>query len=187
MLVGERIYLRPLERKDLSDRVLWINDQENIQTLTFDWPTSLAKTEAWFNTTLTDSSKYHFSIVEKNTDRLIGMTGFVEVNRIHLRGQLYITIGDKSYRGKRIPDDVISLLLEFAFEELGLKRVYLYTLPNNDRSRHVYKRNGFSFEGILRNHCFTRGKLQNLHVQSILAEEWSAEVKKSNSDRSRES
>jgi len=172
MLTGKRIYLRSLERADLKERVCWINDTENIQTLLFDWPTSLSKTEAWYNSALMDRSKFHFSIVECDTDELVGMTGLLDVDRIHRRGQLYITIGNKKFRGLHLPDEVIFLVLEYAFEELGLQRIYLYTLPNNEHARKVYERNGFQLDGILRKHYFVRGKQQDLYVQSILDSEW---------------
>ncbi|GAH15385.1 unnamed protein product, partial [marine sediment metagenome] len=40
------------------------------------------------------------------------------------------------------------------FLYLGLNRIYLYTIPNNERTRKVYIRNGFIHEGILRKHFF---------------------------------
>ena len=38
MLQGKTIYLRLLSQEDLKDRVAWINDEENIQTLLFVYP-----------------------------------------------------------------------------------------------------------------------------------------------------
>lgn len=172
MLKGKNVYLRPLSQKDLPDRVEWINDEENIQTLLFDWPTSIEKTQKWYSNVVFDSSKFNLSIVDKETDELIGMTGLLNIDRINHHAQLYITIGNKKYRGRRIPDEVIPLVLEYGFTELELKKIYLYTLPNNERGRHVYERNGFSQDGILRQQVYCRGKQQDLYVHSILKEEF---------------
>ena len=172
MLVGKRIKLRLLEQRDLPNRVEWINDAENIQTLLFDWPTSLDKTTKWFNNVVMDQSKLNLSIIDISNDELVGMTGLLNIDRINHNAQLYITIGNKKYRGKHLPDEVIPLVLEYGFSELDLVKIYLYTLPNNDLARHVYERNGFHLDGILRKHVYCRGKQQDLYVHSILREEF---------------
>ena len=158
MLIGKTVYLRLLSQEDLKERVSWINDKENIQTLLFDWPTSIEKTQKWFSDVIFDNSKLNLSIVDKLTDELIRMTGLLNIDRINHHAQLYITIGNKEFRGKRLPDEVIPLVLEYGFTELELKKIYLYTLPNNERGRHVYERNGFKQDGILRQQVYCRGK-----------------------------
>lgn len=172
MLKGNTVYLRLLSQADLKDRVDWINDEENIQTLLFDWPTSYDKTLKWFNNVVFDKSKLNLSIVDKETDELIGMTGLLNIDRVNHHAQFYITIGNKKYRGKRLPDEVIPLVLEYGFTELELKKIYLYTLPNNERGRHVYERNGFKLDGVLRQQVYCRGKQQDLYVHSILKYEF---------------
>lgn len=172
MLINARVYLRLLEKKDLPYRVEWINDAENIQNLLFDWPTSLAKTEKWFSNIVMDSTRVNFSIIDRKTDTLIGMTGLLNIDTKNRIAQLYITIGNKSYRGKKLPDEIIPLVLGYGFGELGLVKIYLYTLPNNEYGRRVYERNGFQADGVLRQHVFCRGKHQDLHVHSILKSEW---------------
>ena len=55
MLQGNTVYLRLLSQEDLISRVAWINDEENIQTLLFDWPTSIEKTQKWFSNVVFDN------------------------------------------------------------------------------------------------------------------------------------
>lgn len=172
MLNGRTVYLRLLSQEDLKDRVSWINDEENIQTLLFDWPTSYEKTMKWYGNVVMDPTKLNLSIVDKETNELIGMTGLLNIDRINHHAQLYITIGNRKYRGRHLPDEVIPLVLEYGFTELELKKIYLYTLPNNERGRHVYERNGFKQDGILRQQVYCRGKQQDLYVHSILKTEF---------------
>lgn len=172
MLKGKTVYLRLLSQDDLRDRVSWINDEENIQTLLFDWPTSYEKTLKWYNNVIFDNTKLNFSIVDKETDELIGMTGLLNIDRINHHAQIYMTIGNKKYRGRHVPDEVFPLVYEYGFTELELKKIYGYTLPNNDRVRHVAERNGLRFDGILRQHVYCRGKQQDLYVSSILKNEF---------------
>lgn len=138
----------------------------------FDWPLSLSKTEKWFQNQLFDDTKRNFSIIHKESGKLIGMTGLLDISLRHSKAQFYMTIGEKEFHGQRIADENISLVLEYAFEELGLNKVYLYTININERARHVYLRNGFKPEGVLRQHYFCVGVLQDLHVYGILKNEW---------------
>ena len=167
MLDAKDIYLRALEGDDLISRVKWVNNDEIRQNLMFEWPLSKAKTEKWFQNQLFDSTKVNFSIIDKESQKLIGMTGLLDISIRHSRAQFYMTIGEKEFWGKRLPDQNISMVLEYAFNELGLNKVYLYTININERARHVYLRNGFQPEGVLREH-----HLQDLHVFSILRSNW---------------
>lgn len=166
------IYLRPLERQDLPLRVKWVNDPEIHQKLMFDYPLSLAKTEKWFNDTLSDSTKSNFTVLDKKNDVPIGMTGLIQIELRHQKAQFYITIGEKDYWGRHIADEVISLVLEYGFTELNLNKIYLYTLENNERARTVYERNGFQLEGVLRQHYYCVGKFQDLYLHSMLKQDW---------------
>lgn len=55
---------------------------------------------------------------------------------------------------------------------MGLDKIYLYTISNNERARKVYLKNGFIHEGVLRKHYFCNGDYQDLWVMSILKNEW---------------
>ena len=178
MLKGKTVYLRLLSQDDLLDRVSWINDEENIKTLLFDWPTSIEKTQKWFSNVVFDNSKLNLSIVDKETDELIGMTGLLNIDRINHHAQAYLTIGNKKYRGRHIADEVFPLVFEYGFTELELKKIYVYTLPNNGRVRHVCERSGFKQDGILRQQVYCRGKQQDLYVHSILKSEYEERFQK---------
>jgi len=172
MFDGNSIYLRLMEKEDCVYRTNWINDEETRKTLMFDWPLSLSGTEKWFDIQDLDPKKRNFMIVSKDSNLPIGITGLIDIDFRHLRGQFYMTIGEKDYWGKRIPDESIPLVLNYGFNELGLNRIYLYTLNNNERARKVYERNGFIYEGKLRKHYFCVGEYQDLQVMSVLKDDF---------------
>jgi len=74
------------------------------------------------------------------------------------------------------------LLLQYAFEELGVWRVAICTDARNQRSRDAIARIGASFEGVLRHHRLrsdTNGPApRETAVYSVVDDEW-AEVKQS--------
>lgn len=169
---GKQIYLRPLEREDLIYRPKWFNDPEIHRTLLMEIPIGYAQTLQWYERSLKDPSKLNLSICDTATQNVIGMTGFLNINHRHQNAQFYITIGEKQYWGRKIADEVIPLMLGHAFCELNLRKVYLWTIPVNERARQIYERNGFVREGVLRQHYFCRGSHQDLIQHAILREDW---------------
>lgn len=176
MLKGENIFLRLLEYEDLSYRVKWLNDDEVSGGITIDGPVSLAKTQAWFQKTILDNSKRHFIIADNKTNEPIGMVGIVDIDFRNKKTELYIAIGNKAYRGKNVGSEALQLAFEYAFNELALNRVYLYTHIENARAQQFYQKNGLFKEGILRQHKYHRGKLKDYIIFSILKDEWKQRI-----------
>ena len=172
MLTSKNIELRLLEKNDLPKRVKWFNDPSISKYLVSDYPVSLAKTEAWFSKVLLDNSKVHFSILDKETDTLIGMTGLLQITPKQQHAQMYITIGDEKFHGRRLPDEIIPMVLNYAFIELNLNKVYLWTIPCNERGRKVYERNGFKQEAEMHEHMYCRGQFQTIIQHRVLKSEF---------------
>ncbi|MGI6386012.1 MAG: GNAT family N-acetyltransferase [Desulfomonilia bacterium] len=171
---GIGVYLRGLEENDLTLRPKWFNDPEINRTLLMDYPISLATTMAWFRRAAQEQhhSRIDLSICDTATDRVIGMTGLLRIDRRHLHAQFYMTIGEKDYWGRHIPDEVIPMVLRYAFGNLNLNKIYLWTIPANTHARRVYERNGFVQEACMAQHFYCRGALQDIYQHRILKEEW---------------
>lgn len=170
-IVGD-LYYRRLEREDLKKRVEWVNDPEINYTLTFDTPVSLASTEAWFQKVLLDSSKINFMffIKEDGGYRPIGFGGFINIDRINNRAELFITIGDKKQQGKGLGKKIVDFLVGFGFGSLVLHKIYLTTLAHNEKAIYIYKKCGFEVEGMLRHHVMHQGELKSLYFMSKFKE-----------------
>jgi RimJ/RimL family protein N-acetyltransferase len=65
----------------------------------------------------------------------------------------------------------VRVLLDRAFGELGLRRVYRFVLASNERAVSTYRRCGFVEEGGLRCHAWKRGAPVDVLVMGCLAEE----------------
>ena len=63
-------------------------------------------------------------------------------------------------------------ILDIAFNELGLNRVYLNVFPENKRAIALYLKCGFKYEGEFQQHVFVRGEYKNLEWYGILREEY---------------
>lgn len=172
MFKSQDIFLRRMEEEDLPYKVQWINDEEVNETLLFDFPFSLSETKEWYKRTHFNRSRWDFVVVENNTNKVVGMTGLINLSQRHKNAQFFITLGDKSIWGKGYSKQVIPLVLEFAFCELGLEKVYLFTLENNEKARYIYEKIGFNQEAYKKNEYFIHGKFHNLFHHAILKEEF---------------
>lgn len=63
------------------------------------------------------------------------------------------------YWGKGYASKALQKILEYAFDELNMVRVFAHTFVGNEKSELLLKRNGFEFEGLLRKAHMKDGKL----------------------------
>ena len=87
-------------------------------------------------------------------------------------GSLGIVIGESAYRGKGYGTDAINAILDFAFGELGLERVSLSTLADNQAGQHAFEKAGFKLEGTARNATFNRGKFRDNILMGVVRADW---------------
>jgi RimJ/RimL family protein N-acetyltransferase len=86
--------------------------------------------------------------------------------------EYWIYIGDGSARGKGVADEASRLLLRFAFDTLGLHRVFLQVDTVNERAIRLYQRLGFKQEGVMRQVAFLDGAFVDRILFSILVDEF---------------
>jgi len=176
MIRGERVYLRPSERADLPTFVRWLNDAEVAATLAVRAPMSLASEEAWFERMLAAQGRtdYHFVICLLDDDRPIGTIGLHQVDRDNGSAEFGIAIGEKGEWGKGYGTDALRAICDFGFGELRLERIGLEYYAGNDRGRRSYEKGGFTHEGTLRHARFSGGEYLDVHLMSLLRDEWAA-------------
>jgi RimJ/RimL family protein N-acetyltransferase len=85
-----------------------------------------------------------------------------------------IGIGDASRRGRGLGTDAVGALVDFAFGELRMERVWLDTEVSNTRAQASYRKAGFTEEGRLRHAWFVDGEHVDGVRMSMLRDEWLA-------------
>ncbi len=63
-------------------------------------------------------------------------------------------------------------MLRLAFEEMNMERVTLDHFTDNKIASKLYLKVGFSYEGVMRNGGKKDGKYVDLHLMSMLREEY---------------
>lgn len=102
----------------------------------------------------------------------VGNCGLRAIELQRRKAELWIYLG--SSRGKGIGTEVVRLLLNKAFEQLGLNRVYLRVVAVNEEALRFYKAIGFSVEGFAREDARIAGRFVGSYWMSMLASEYSA-------------
>ena len=114
-----------------------------------------------------------FVIVDTATEEVIGSTRYMDIALTHFRLEIGATWLTPAHQRTRANTEAKLLLLELAFESLGIKRVVFKTESLNGQSRRALTRIGAVEEGIFRQHLYTAsGRSRDMVYFSILGEEW---------------
>ncbi len=174
LIRAERVWLRPLEERDLPAYVGAVNDLDVGGIAGMSAPQSVAQATAWLLQLMEGWGRdgYHFAVCELGDDRFIGTVRLKELNLAHGNAELAIFM-DRDHIGGGWGTDAQRALLSFAFRSLGLERVYLTTAAeDNERAIRSYQKVGFQVEGRMRNAYRGFLGLHDALLMSILRSEW---------------
>jgi UDP-4-amino-4,6-dideoxy-N-acetyl-beta-L-altrosamine N-acetyltransferase len=171
-LIGELIYLRPLEREDAPTIVPWFNDPEVTRFLLRHRPMSLRQEEQFIDHLQQSDTNIGLAIIRRDVDQMIGVTGLHQFNDKNRNAVFGISIGDKDAWGFGFGTEATVLLLRYAFETLNLHRIMLQVFEYNPRAMHIYEKLGFRKEGVLRQENYRDGRYWDTIVMGLLREEW---------------
>ena len=82
-----------------------------------------------------------------------------------------IYIADTALRGKGLGKQSMVAMMSYCFDVLGLQRLYLDHYTGNPASG-LYLSLGFQYEGVLRQNCRNNGVLYDVHLMSMLKDEY---------------
>jgi len=153
-----KITFRPLEQKDLDDRVRWFNDKQITQFLgsSVQQGTTMKKQEYWFKNARKQGNIKTF-VIEAD-GKAVGNVALTDISPINENGGLFIVVGEKEYHQKGIGTFAIDYITDFAFKELNLHQVWLYVCEENVPAIKLYEKCGFEKEGLLRDMWKIKGK-----------------------------
>ena len=180
MIYGERIRFRGAEKKDLPLFLEWVNDPEVIDGLTIYLPMAMWEEEAWFeNLTKRTPAERPLTVEMRDGDgwRLIGNSGFHDVDTVARSAEVGIMLGDKSIWNQGYGTEVMHLLLKHGFESLNLNRIQLYVYEKNTWAIRAYEKVGFIHEGRKREAHYKNGKYEDILLMSVLRSEWNKDKK----------
>jgi len=124
------------------------------------------------------SIEYAFVVFDKRTNEYAGSTRFYDIQLHNKTLQLGYTWYGTQFHGTGLNKHCKYLLLEFAFEKMGMERVEFRADNNNERSKAAMKSIGCKVDGVLRSNMLKLdGSRRDSIILSILRDEWLNEVK----------
>jgi RimJ/RimL family protein N-acetyltransferase len=171
MIEGKDIILRPMERSDIELKVKWFNDAAVNRTLVLDETLELEKSFKWFDAAVRNDQRRDF-IIETKSGEPIGITGLLEINQKHGTAECFCVIGEKKAWGKGIGTIAHSLLIQWAFEKLGLHKIWAVIYTENIAIIKIIEKLGFKIEGTLRQEKTVSGKRIDLFRIGLLRDEF---------------
>lgn len=174
MLRGSRVWLRPLERRDLEAYRRGCNDGETGYLAGYPWPLNELSVQTWFERVSQAHGKegFWFTICRLGEDEFLGTSWLKNLDLVNASAEFAIFIADKSLWGKGYGTEVLEIVVDFGFGNLPLERVYLEVDSENERAMASYRKAGFVVEGIMRHAERRRGAFRDRVLMSLLRAEW---------------
>ncbi len=170
-IVGERIYLSPINSEDYEKYTEWLNNFEIAKGINqYTNIISLNGEREWLENA--SKSKYNFAIVNKSNDKLMGNISLMNVQEIDRTAELGIFIGDEENLSCGYGTEAIMLLLDYAFNFANLNNVMLKVYDFNKRAIKAYEKCGFKTFGIWKKSHYFDGEYSDEIFMNILKDDF---------------
>tara|TARA_B110001452_G_C15228160_1_gene425615 strand:- start:615 stop:1172 length:558 start_codon:yes stop_codon:yes gene_type:complete len=184
MLIGENIKLRPLKMSDLEKSHEWRNNIEIIKmTQGIRFPKTFEMDKDWFDYTLNDKSNRHiyFGIDKLDNNEFVGIIQLNNIDYISGTANWGFIVGDKKNRGNNVSVEAPTLLFNYAFKVLNLKKLLGYTISLNRATFFMLLTIGnFKHEGTLKKQVFFDDKYHDVLIHSMFKEDFVKKEEKKN-------
>lgn len=181
VLEDDRVMLRPITLQDAMVLSEYVKNEPEIWQFSLVAIQKVEDLEGYIQTALQsrlDKTAYPFIVFDKASQTYVGSTRFYDMQLAFETTQLGYTWYGKKVWGTGLNAHCKFLLLQFAFEQMNLKRVEFRADNDNKRSIAAMQKIGCKVEGILRSHLpRPDGTRRDSIVLSITQEEWNSQVK----------
>ena len=175
MLKGEKIILRPLKIEDLEKTHKWRNDFELTKlTQGIRFPKTLEMDREWFDNVLNDKSNrnIYFGIDEIEKNEFIGIIQLNNIDWISSNCDFGISIGSNGKRGRGYGMQAMSLLFDYAFFYLNLRKILLKVVKLNIGAIKLYQKMGFTQEGFFIEQYYCNNEYHDVIIMSLFKKKW---------------
>lgn len=163
--------LRKLQSKDAPFIVEWMQDSKVNRFFRFNPKAVSLQTVLSFIESAQDTSLHMHLACVNDSDEYLGTISLKNIDTQNKTGEYAISFHPKS-QGTGAARWATQEIIRKAFTECMLERVYLDVLEENSHAYHFYEKQGFVYEGTLRNHLIINGEHKSLRLYALLKSEW---------------
>jgi RimJ/RimL family protein N-acetyltransferase len=171
------VYFRSFEEEDAELIYKWMND-DDLKKLSVGVNRRMCRDEAleWVKARMRDDrNNVWWAICAKDTNKLIG---YMSLNSIHYINRSAdfggLVIGDKEYQDGSAWIESYLFLYEYAFERLGMNRVYGVHLVDHSTTSFIGSVFFSQKEGIMRQAFYKNGRFYDASIGALLSEDYFA-------------
>lgn len=169
-ITTSRLILRMFDQSDAKE-VARLCNNVNIykNTLYLPYPYSLKDALSWMERHLKNYEagvSYEFAVTEKESGQLLGAIG-LSCNQRFNQGEIAYWIGEEFW-GKGYATEAAEAVLQFAFKEKKLHKVFARCFGSNPASGRVLVKSGMREEGTLIDHIRKDGRYEDLIHYGII-------------------
>jgi RimJ/RimL family protein N-acetyltransferase len=176
LIANGRVWLRPMEERDLFAFMALVNDTEVGARAGFGAPFGPDGVREWFTDRMKKMEEGHgayFTVCERGAGDLIGTVWLNHLSLWQRSAELAIAM-DADHIGGGWGTEAQRAVLGHAFDSIGLHRIFLTVDVENARAIASYRKVGFVEEGRMRGAFFHDGAWADALLMSILEHEWPA-------------
>ncbi|HKZ92525.1 MAG TPA: GNAT family protein [Candidatus Limnocylindrales bacterium] len=172
---GPRVVLRYHRLDDLPHVRRWYRDPELARLTRYSLqPMTDDEVDRFFHGRLMSPETVAYAIDLRDSGRLIGLTTFSHLDPDNGSVIFHISIGEPDAWNQGFGTEATGLMLQLAFERIGLHRVGLSVFSFNERAIRSYQKAGFRLEGRAREAIARDGERFDELTMGILAPDWRA-------------
>ena len=162
--------MSPIDVNDVQKFTEWLNDLEVTENLMLYSHIISLESEKEFLEKL--SKGHNYSIIDINTNVLIGNCGYVNIDNLNQTAEAGIFIGNKDYWDRGYGTEALMLLMDYGFKAINLHSIFLRVYSFNKRAIKAYEKIGFKRIGVQREAIYRNMKRHDLIYMDILASEF---------------
>ncbi|MBL4708524.1 MAG: GNAT family N-acetyltransferase [Flavobacteriales bacterium] len=109
-----------------------------------------------------------FQMIEKSSNQVIGMCGFVRHYPSHFRAEFGYALSVETTKRKGYMSEVAPSIIQYGFGKMKLIRIEAMVGSNNIASLKIIDRLGFEKEGCMRQHYHKDGVMEDSLIFSLI-------------------
>ena len=170
-LTTARLVLRPFTLDDAPAVQQFAADREvALNTLLIPHPYPEGAAVEWIDGHDDTSHNHIFAMAPKDGGEVMGAIG-LHVERNHERAEIGYWLG-VPFWGQGFVTEAAKAVLGYAFDELGVHRVFAFHFTRNPASGKVLLKIGMRREGTLRQHLLKWGEHVDVDYYGIVKQDW---------------
>jgi RimJ/RimL family protein N-acetyltransferase len=171
MIEGRHTGLRAIEEGDLAQLLIWRNRPELRRYFREYRELNSTQQRQWFDSKVNgDPATRMFAIIHKDTDTLLGAAGLCYIDWVNRTADFSIYIGHEGlYIDDNLAPDAATAMIGYAFDELGLNRLWSEIYAFDTAKTRFFDKLGFKLDGLHRQTHWAEGAWHDSLYFSLLA------------------